>query len=57
MAPVVTSEGRKPLTTSQTPSDSSQKKIGARAINDHRETSSLTPKTVPILAERSRGLR
>jgi hypothetical protein len=47
--------GLKPLRTSQTPSDNSQKKIGATATADHRDTSSLTPNIVPRLAERSSG--
>jgi hypothetical protein len=47
--------GLKPLRTGQTPSEYSRKEIGASAIADHRQTSSLTPNLVPRLAGRSSG--
>ena len=53
--PVAMGVHLKPLRTGQTPSEYSRKKIGASAIADHRQTSSLTPNIVPRLAGRSSG--
>jgi hypothetical protein len=52
---VVLGDGWKPLTTIQTPSESSHTKIGATAILCHPESKSETPNTVPVTEARSRG--
>jgi hypothetical protein len=46
--PVVMGEGLKPLTTSQTPSDSSHRKIGAVAIAANTVTGSLPRNSVAV---------